>query len=123
MNTPTNINTNLDRLAELVEPIAARQEKLLVFTQFREMTDQLHDHLARCFGRPGLILHGGTPVKKRAGLVADFQADDGPTIPARFRVYPAEPAPQGDRMIAAVLVWVALVLALIAIGSVVASWR
>jgi non-specific serine/threonine protein kinase len=67
-----------DRLAELVEPIAARQEKLLVFTQFREMTDPLHDHLARCFGRPGLILHGGTPVKKRAGLVADFQADDGP---------------------------------------------
>ena len=55
-----------DRLAELVEPIAARQEKLLVFTQFREMTDPLHDHLARCFGRPGLILHGGTPVSAPA---------------------------------------------------------
>ncbi len=67
-----------DRLAELVEPIAARQEKLLVFTQFREMTDPLHDHLARCFGRPGLILHGGTPVKQRARLVAEFQSDDGP---------------------------------------------
>ncbi|MGI5867916.1 MAG: DEAD/DEAH box helicase [Kiritimatiellia bacterium] len=67
-----------DRLAELVEPIAARQEKLLVFTQFREMTDPLHDHLARCFGRPGLVLHGGTPVKRRARLVADFQSDDGP---------------------------------------------
>jgi non-specific serine/threonine protein kinase len=66
------------RLAELVEPIAARQEKLLVFTQFREMTDPIHEQLSRCFGRPGLILHGGTPVKKRAELVKSFQTDDGP---------------------------------------------
>ena len=66
------------RLAELAEPIAARQEKLLVFTQFREMTEPLHDHLTRCFGRPGLILHGGTPVHKRRGLVDAFQTEDGP---------------------------------------------
>lgn len=66
------------RLSELVESIASRQEKALVFTQFREMTGPLHDHLARCFGRPGLILHGGTPVKERARLVAEFQSDDGP---------------------------------------------
>ena len=68
----------LTRLRELCEPIAARQEKVLVFTQFREMTGPLADYLAGIFGRSGLVLHGGTPVGKRAALVADFQREDGP---------------------------------------------
>ena len=49
----------------------------------------------------------------------DLPDDTGPTIPARFRIYPDDPAPQGNRMIAAVLLWVALVLALVALGWVV----
>jgi superfamily II DNA or RNA helicase len=64
------------RLGELVESIASRQEKLLIFTQFRELTQALHDYLQSCFDRPGLILHGGTPVKERAELVRTFQEDD-----------------------------------------------
>jgi len=68
----------LARLRELCEPIAARQEKVLVFTQFREMTAPLADFLAGIFGRQGLVLHGGTPVGKRAALVADFQREEGP---------------------------------------------
>ncbi len=67
-----------ERIAELTESIASRQEKVLVFTQFRELTEPLHDHLKTCFGRDGLILHGGTPVKERAGLVKTFQDEDGP---------------------------------------------
>ena len=66
------------RLAELAEPIASRQEKVLVFTQYREMCEPLHEHLAHSFGRPGLVLHGGTPVGRRAGLVEEFQREDGP---------------------------------------------
>ena len=66
------------RLRELCEPIAARQEKALVFTQFREMTAPLVDFLTGTFGRSGLVLHGGTPVAKRAGLVKEFQKEDGP---------------------------------------------
>lgn len=66
------------RITELVESIASRQEKVLVFTQFREMTEPLHNHLRNCFGRDGLILHGGTPVKERTKLVEAFQRDDGP---------------------------------------------
>ncbi len=66
------------RLAELVESIAARQERLLVFTQFREMTEPLHDYLSQCFGCPGLILHGGTTVKERSARVRAFQEEDGP---------------------------------------------
>ena len=65
------------RLRELVEEIAARQEKLLVFTQFREMTDPLSRFLAGIFGRPGLVLHGGTAVKNRRELVDAFQGERG----------------------------------------------
>lgn len=66
------------RLGELCEEIAARQEKALVFTQFKEMTSPLAAHLERVFGRAGLILHGGTPVKERQRLVERFQQDGGP---------------------------------------------
>ncbi len=48
-----------------------------MFTQFREMTGPLAPSLAEVFGRPGLVLHGETPVEKRAALVADFQRTDG----------------------------------------------
>ena len=64
------------RLAEIVEVIASRQEKVLVFTQFREITGPLAAYLARLWGRPGLVLHGGTAVKARRDLVARFQEDE-----------------------------------------------
>jgi non-specific serine/threonine protein kinase len=65
----------LARLREIAEAIAAKQEKALVFTQFREATEPLAAFLADVFGRPGLILHGQTPVKERGGLVRRFQED------------------------------------------------
>jgi non-specific serine/threonine protein kinase len=67
----------LARLREIAEAIAAKQEKALVFTQFREATEPLAAFLASVFGRPGLILHGQTPVKDRGGLVRRFQEDPG----------------------------------------------
>jgi len=66
------------RLAEICEEIASRQEKTLVFTQFREMAEPLSNLLATVFGRAGLVLHGGTAVGKRKQLVDQFQRDDGP---------------------------------------------
>ncbi len=66
------------RLSEICEEIASRQERALVFTQFREMTDPLAALLAGVFGRPGLVLHGDTAVKRRQALVDQFQNDDGP---------------------------------------------
>jgi non-specific serine/threonine protein kinase len=66
------------RLAEIAEEISSRQEKALVFTQFREIAEPLADYLATLFGRPGLVLHGGTTVKQRKGLVDRFQREDGP---------------------------------------------
>jgi non-specific serine/threonine protein kinase len=64
------------RLFEIAETIASRQEKLLVFTQFREIIPALEKLLAMAFGRPGLVLHGQTAVGKRKELVRRFQEDE-----------------------------------------------
>ena len=64
------------RLRELAEIIAAKQEKALVFTQFRETTEPLAAFLGATFGREGLVLHGGTPVARRRELVTLFQEDE-----------------------------------------------
>ena len=66
------------RLAALCEEMAQRQEKVLVFTQYRQLTQPLATALAEVFGRPGLVLHGNTAVKKRQTMVEEFQKDDGP---------------------------------------------
>jgi len=64
------------RLREIAAVVAARQEKALVFTQFREMTAPLAAFLGSVFGRSGLVLHGGTDVKTRQALVRQFQQDE-----------------------------------------------
>ena len=64
------------RLAEISETIAARQEKVLVFTQFQETTAPLAAFLGNVFGREGLVLHGGTPVSQRRERVTRFQEDE-----------------------------------------------
>ena len=66
------------RLAGLCTELADRQERVLIFTQFREIIDPLHAFLTTIFRRPGLILHGGTAVKERQKLVEQFQAPGGP---------------------------------------------
>ncbi len=67
-----------DRLRTICDEIASRQEKVLVFTQFREMTDPIASFLTDVFGQPGLVLHGGTAVAKRKGIVDAFQQPCGP---------------------------------------------
>ncbi len=66
------------RLQEICEEIAAKREKVLVFTQFKEIIPALANFLTRIFGREGLTLDGGTAIKKRTELVAHFQQEQGP---------------------------------------------
>ena len=66
------------RLREICETIAEKQERVLLFTQFTEIIEPLHLLLTSIFGKEGLILHGATPVPKRAQLVESFQQDQGP---------------------------------------------
>src|SRR3977135_3487974 len=64
------------RLRDIAEVIAAKQEKMLVFTQFREVTGPLAAFLGSVFEQPGLVLHGETAVKNRQDLVRRFQEDE-----------------------------------------------
>lgn len=62
------------QLQELCETIAQKREKVLIFTQFREICEPLAAYLEQIFNRPGLVLHGQTPVHKRSGLVEQFNS-------------------------------------------------
>jgi SNF2-related domain/SNF2 Helicase protein/Helicase conserved C-terminal domain len=64
------------RLREICETVLEKREKMLVFTQFREITPALHDFLAGIFGRAGSVLHGSVPVKQRKAIVEAFQRKD-----------------------------------------------
>jgi non-specific serine/threonine protein kinase len=66
----------LARLREIAEVIAVKQEKVLVFTQFREVTEPVAAFLGSVLGAPGLVLHGATAVARRQDLVRRFQEDD-----------------------------------------------
>ena len=62
------------RLREICETIYEKREKVLVFTQFKEMTEPLHDFLQSIFNRKGLILHGSVAVGKRKKIIEQFQS-------------------------------------------------
>jgi superfamily II DNA or RNA helicase len=71
-----NDSGKLARLRDILEVVAARQEKALIFTQFKETTAPLAAFVGSVFGRAGLVLHGETEVKKRKELVRRFQEDE-----------------------------------------------
>lgn len=63
------------RLREICEALYEKREPVLIFTQYREMVGPLSDFLTSVFGLPGLVIHGGTPVKKRMDLVDTFNSE------------------------------------------------
>ena len=81
-----------ERLRELCEEIAERQEKVLVFTQFREITEPLAGFLAGVFGRPGLVLHGGTAGQAAA---ASWSSASSATTARRSSCSRSRPAAPG----------------------------
>ncbi|MDR0705549.1 MAG: DEAD/DEAH box helicase [Planctomycetaceae bacterium] len=72
------LSGKFERLREICDEIALRQEKVLIFTQFREMTEPISFHLQNVFRRTGLILDGTTAIKKRREMVEAFQTESGP---------------------------------------------
>ena len=62
------------RLREICETIYEKREKVLIFTQFKEMTQPLHDLLEDIFHRKGVILHGSVAVGKRKKIIEQFQS-------------------------------------------------
>jgi len=64
------------RLREICETIYEKREKVLVFTQFKEITEPLSQFLSGIFEREGLVLHGSVPVGKRKKIIEKFQSRD-----------------------------------------------
>jgi SNF2 family DNA or RNA helicase len=64
------------RLREICETIYEKRERVLIFTQFKEITEPLKDFLETVFQHKGLVLHGGTAVNKRKDIVAKFQGHE-----------------------------------------------
>ena len=64
------------RLRELCEIIYEKRERVLVFTQFKEITNPLSEFLETVFQHRGLVLHGETPVTKRKEIVDQFQGHE-----------------------------------------------
>lgn len=62
-------------LLDIVESIVESGEKVLVFTQFKEMGDILQQMVAQRLGRKPLFLHGGCTLEQRRKMVAQFRAD------------------------------------------------
>jgi len=73
---PEEDSGKMQRLRELCEEIREKRERVLVFTQFREMVGPLDDFCRSIFEKPGVQLHGGTAVSKRRERVARFQSED-----------------------------------------------
>ena len=65
-----------EQLKQICENIYEKRERVLVFTQFKEMTGAISDFLEKIFNRKGLILHGGTPIKKRGEMVEQFNGEE-----------------------------------------------
>ena len=61
------------RLQKICQDIHSRQEKVVIFTQFRKMIPYLQEFVSSIFLQKGLVLHGGTSLKARKSLVNEFQ--------------------------------------------------
>lgn len=82
-NHPTNFlkNGNLDPmlsgkmelLLELLSSIIEAGEKVLIFTQFKEMGDLLQKFITDKFGEEPMFYHGGCSVNERQQMVEHFQ--------------------------------------------------
>lgn len=65
-----------EMLREICTTISEKRERVLVFTQYREITDYLAAFLEDIFGAPGLVLHGGTRPASRTRMVEQFNAPE-----------------------------------------------
>ncbi|MBF0362340.1 MAG: DEAD/DEAH box helicase [Oligoflexia bacterium] len=69
------------RISEICETISLQREKVLIFTQFKEITEALDRYLQSIFKRKGLILHGGIPSAKRKPIIEKFQDSGSEYVP------------------------------------------
>ncbi len=72
----------LERLGEMIEEVIDSGESALIFTQFTEIGSALERYLAHSKHYNTYYMHGGTSVKRRERIIAEFQ--DPETEPSLF---------------------------------------
>ncbi|MBO0937634.1 DEAD/DEAH box helicase [Fibrella sp. HMF5335] len=72
-NTNPALSGKVQMLLNLLETIYASHEKVLIFTQYREMGELLKEFIQQAFGQEPLFLHGGTSRPDRDEMVEQFQ--------------------------------------------------
>ena len=68
-----DLSGKTEMLLSLLESIVESGQKVLVFTQFREMGDMLQQMIEQRLGERPLFLHGGCSIKERQAMVDCFQ--------------------------------------------------
>ena len=63
-------------LRDLCETIYEKRERVLVFTQFREITEDLRAYLETIFHARGAVIHGGIRPAERTRIVEKFQSEE-----------------------------------------------
>ncbi len=63
-------------LREICQTIYEKRERVLVFTQFKEITKYLAEFLEDIFHAKGFVLHGGIRTSKRTEIVEAFQGEE-----------------------------------------------
>ena len=71
-----NESGKFELLRSLCETIYEKRERVLVFTQYKEIIPYLKKFLEEIFQAEGSFIHGGVPVKRRQKLVDEFNGED-----------------------------------------------
>ena len=79
-DTSPRLSGKAGMLLDMLDTILENNEKVLIFTQFREMGLILQDMIRDRFGAESMFLHGGCSRKQRDAMVERFQHDAGAKI-------------------------------------------
>ena len=74
-NCDPSLSGKVQLLYELLDSITAAGEKVLIFTQFREMGAMLEKMIAAHLGDKPLFYHGGCSIAQRQEMVERFQSN------------------------------------------------
>lgn len=72
-NKTPELSGKMQLMLQLLENIYENNEKVLIFTQYREMAEILQETVYKYFGKKALLLHGGCTRKQRDETVQAFQ--------------------------------------------------
>lgn len=73
-------------LRNICETINAKKEKVIVFTQYKEVIPAIERLLETIFGKKGLVLHGDVSLPERERRINSFQAGESSFIVLSLKV-------------------------------------